>query len=156
MGERALYRYIPPIFPQSGLADWTAGAGPYRFPGVSPNCVFCLIVGRAARQVEFGLPGSCSSKEGLPLSLPGGVPIQPGLALQTGAKRGLYGSSRVSGLLRLALQKAHQNGGNLSAGGLALRVQTISILSGNQLLRIGPLHSPGCPSGGIRTVGKIL
>ena len=28
--------------------------------------------------------------------------------------------------------------------------------SGNQLLRIGPLHSPGCPSGGIRTVGKIL
>ena len=153
MGERALYRYIPPIFPQSGLADWTAGAGPYRFPGVSPNCVFCLIVGRAARQVEFGLPGSCSSKEGLPLSLPGEPPYSPAWFCRpepNGAFMVLPESQAFSALLsRSRIRMA-------ATSARALRVQTISILSGNQLLRIGPLHSPGCPSGGIRTVGKIL
>lgn len=156
MGERALYRYIPPIFPQSGLADWTAGAGPYRFPGVSPNCVFCLIVGRAARQVEFGLPGSCSSKEVLPLSLPGEPPYSPAWFCRpepNGAFMVLPESQAFSALLSRSRIRMAATSARVA---WPLRVQTISILSGNQLLRIGPLHSPGCPSGGIRTVGKIL
>ena len=154
MGERALYRYIPPIFPQSGLADWTAGAGPYRFPGVSPNCVFCLIVGRAARQVEFGLPGSCSSKEVLPLSLPGEPPYSPAWFCRpepNGAFMVLPESQAFSALLsRSRIRMA------ATSARVAWPCGSRRFPSFPQLLRIGPLHSPGCPGGGIRTVGKIL